>query len=492
MQTQYKVPLIIRGEVIEDYTIEHHGRKGGVSFITPDVNKYMRQLTTTPASLQDLYTISLDDIIEFLVELGARFNLETNQHVQKAFEISTLTSGITESVLRSVYSGFDAFCTKEFLSEYIEMQIGKDYLESWVPKILEDGRQYSVRAYGARMVHAIAGNSPMCAFLTVMRNAITRSDSIIKLPSNDPLTAISILQTMIDIDPDHPLTRHVSASYWKGGDESIEERIYSPRNIEKIVAWGGFSSIKHITKYLQPGIDLITLDPKHSSSIIGREALESDAMITEIAKRTALDAGAFNQELCCNSRVVYVNCDPDDEDDIEKLNQFGQAVYNEMQNLPDQISTPAKYSIPELDAEIEGVSMDDDIYRVFRGAERTGAVIVSQEDEPVDFAAILACRTINIVPVADMEDILKRITADTQTIGIYPPSLQEEIRQRLGFQGAQHLIDLGYVVKLDFVGPQDAIEVERRMLKWVKDIKIDTENTPPPWEGRKTSTGGLF
>src|SRR5690606_7103542 len=180
----YKVPLIIRGEVIEDYTIEHPGRKGGVSFTTPDVTKYMRKLAANPKDLLDLYTIRIDEIIDFLVEFGQRFNLQDNVHMQEAFEISTLTSGMTESVLRGVYSGFDVVCNKDYLKKYVEMAGGSRYLEGWVPTAMDDGSEYNIRAFGARAVHVIAGNSPKCAFITVLRNAITRSDAIVKLPSN--------------------------------------------------------------------------------------------------------------------------------------------------------------------------------------------------------------------------------------------------------------------------------------------------------------------
>ena len=38
------VPLIIRGKVIEDNLIVHEGRGGGLSFRTPDVNKYLDEL----------------------------------------------------------------------------------------------------------------------------------------------------------------------------------------------------------------------------------------------------------------------------------------------------------------------------------------------------------------------------------------------------------------------------------------------------------------
>lgn len=117
----------------------------------------------------------------------------------------------------------------------------------------------------------------------------TRSDAIVKLPSNDPYTMVALARTMIDVDRQHPITRHLNLTYWKGGEEPIEREIYKPANIEKIVAWGGFSSIRHISKYLQPGIDLVTLDPKKSTTLIGREAFESEETVRQIAERVAVD-----------------------------------------------------------------------------------------------------------------------------------------------------------------------------------------------------------
>jgi hypothetical protein len=169
-----------------------------------------------------------------------------------------------------------------------------------------DGTNSAIRAFGARAVHVIAGNTPAVAFNTVLRSAVTRSDCITKTPSNDPLTFVAILRTMIELDPTHPVTRHFSGSYWKGGNEQFESRLYRPEHVEKIVAWGGFDSIKHITKYLQPGLDLITLDPKHSASVIGYEALASEDSLRDVAQRAACDIGAYNQELCANARMIYV------------------------------------------------------------------------------------------------------------------------------------------------------------------------------------------
>src|SRR3546814_16887023 len=94
---------------------------------------------------------------------------------------------------------------------------------------------------------------------------------------------------MVEMAPDHPITRHISVAYWKGGDEAIEEAIYDPSGVEKIIAWGGFDSVKHITRYLTTGIDLITQDPKPSGTIIGNETFADEATLRHVAKHLSLE-----------------------------------------------------------------------------------------------------------------------------------------------------------------------------------------------------------
>ena len=467
------IPLIIRGQVIETDMQRFEGRGGGVDFRAPDLMKHLAKLPASAQSLRDLYQISLDEIIDFMVEVVARLDFDTNPHLKAAFELSSQTSNLTPSILERVYRNFAASWTREAISRLVDVQIGRDYLEGWVPHDLGEGRVLNVRAFGARAVHVIAGNSPGIAFMTILRTALTRSDSIIKLPSNDPVTTIAIMRTMIDVDPNHPVTRHLSAAYWKGGDERVEAALYQPRNIEKIVAWGGFASITHITRYLQPGIDLITLDPKHSGSIIGVEALESDESVEAVAKLAARDIGSMNQELCANARVLYVVCDEHDPRQMAQLNRLGERILAAIQELPSNVSTLAKQVNPELQEQLAGIAMQDDFFRIYRHAdERGGAVVVSQIDEVVEFSAILSKRTANLVPVASVEDVLKRITSASQTLGVYPDTLKLKIRDALAIQGAQHIVSLGMVSGMGAIGPSDGLQVERRMLKWIRDMQV--------------------
>jgi hypothetical protein len=93
----------------------------------------------------------------------------------------------------------------------------------------------------------------LVAAVTIIRNAITRSDAIVKIPSNDPLTAIAIARTLADVAPNHPLTRHLAVAYWTGGDREVEARLYRPEHVEKIVAWGGLASVSTRPATSSPG-----------------------------------------------------------------------------------------------------------------------------------------------------------------------------------------------------------------------------------------------
>jgi Acyl-CoA reductase (LuxC) len=481
----FKVPLIIRGRIIEENEIEFKDRGAGRSFLTPDVGKYVDQLTNKhPGSLMDLYEITLDDIYQYLEKLGEHLDLDSNEHWRQAFEVSCHASNLSRPVLEHLYRTARHAFSRQHVESLVENRIGSEFLEGWVPSKLFDGRTIHIRALGSRSVHIIAGNVPFCAVITVIRSAITRNDAIIKAPSNDPLTISALLRTMIDMEPDHPITRHFSAAYWKGGDEKIETKIYQADNIEKIVAWGGFASIKHISKYLGPGIDLITLDPKSSTTLIGKEALSDEDTMKEVAARVAADMGGWDQEACVNARVMYLESGTDSKG-ISLANQFGQMIFDALQALPLTTSGgPVNFS-QDLKAEIQSISPLKEFYKVITEPgmiEKKGGVIVSQMSEPVDFPKLLYGRVGNLVPLDDIEEALSFFTTATQTVGIYPRSLRERLRDKAALMGGQIFQPVGYAIQGSTIAPQDGIEPERRMCRWVVDNDCEDSQVPAPWK----------
>ena len=47
MTDPFRVPLIIRGQIIDDADIDYGGRRGGVSFSAPDIAKHVKESIST-------------------------------------------------------------------------------------------------------------------------------------------------------------------------------------------------------------------------------------------------------------------------------------------------------------------------------------------------------------------------------------------------------------------------------------------------------------
>jgi len=474
-------PMVIRGEVITDNLVEVGGRGGDLAYLTPDAHRYLDRLPLgNPTRLADLYALSFEDILDYAARLGERMDLADNPHLQEACELSYLTAPTTPSLVKASYMGLHHMLSREAIVEAVESTVGIRHLEGWVRQRLIDGTEIEIRCFGARTLHIVAGNAPGLSLLTIIRNMVLRSDAIIKAPSNDPFTALAIARTMIDMAPDHPLTRHLSVAYWKGGDQAFEQRLYRPEHLEKIVAWGGYASMKHVSQYIQPGLELISLDPKRSASILGRDTFADEASMREAATRLASDIGAANQKACVNARVVYVQTGTD-EAGLDRLNAFGQLVYDALLQLPNSLSTAPKSYDRNLKAHVDALRLDDEWYKVIGGEDGEGAIIASQLPEPVSFSTLLDDRTANLVPVDSLDEVMDAVDAYTQTVGIYPEALKDELKDRLPLHGAQRIVSLGYAAAMKWAAPQDAIEPLRRMGKWISNQIASPEATPAPW-----------
>jgi hypothetical protein len=464
------VPLVMRGDVVTTDLIDFNSG-GDVAFRAVDVLRHIDKLPLRhPGALADVHLLSSNDVVEYLTALGRQLSLDTNQHLRAAYRLSCSTSGLPPTVLESLYRSLPKYFEADALHALLERQIGKAFQEGWVeqPPVGATSHRVRIRAFGARSVHVIAGNVPTIAALSIIRNALTRSDAIIKAPSNDPLTAAAIACTMADLSREHPLTRHISVAYWKGGDERVEAALYDRRNVEKIVAWGGSRSVKNVQRYLRPGIDLVTFDPKAGCSIIGADAFASESTLQEAAELLARDVGALNQEACFSTRVAYVECGT--ELVTDRANELGRRAFAALHRLPEHCSARASKRDGDLALELDAARLMPRDYRVFGGRDTEGAMIVSQHPAMVDFAGRLHGRIANIVPVADVRDCLVHIDKSTQTVGVYPPKLKQRLRDDLALRGVQRIVSLGAAAEeTDVPVPQDSVEPLRRLCRWIVD-----------------------
>ena len=212
--------------------------------------------------------------MDVLVQTGERLTRDPDGLLAQALDFSARTSPLPRSVLERSYASLGRIFDRRSMQFQVDQELGgADVLDGWREVSgAPSGRTHRVRAFPPRLIHVIAGNAPGVAAVSVFRGALTKGVHLLKLPSNDLYSATAILRAMAAVAPDHPVTRSFSAAYWRGGDAKVESVLFRPQYFDKLVAWGGESTIRSAKQYIGPGFELVAFDPKTSISFIGREA----------------------------------------------------------------------------------------------------------------------------------------------------------------------------------------------------------------------------
>lgn len=449
------VTHVVKGEQITGAEVTHGEGEG--RFTTPalDVSTLVwPRPTPTPAA-----DVPVSEIIDLLVETGNVLRKDRSGALAEATERSVQAGHYPRDLVERSFAHLPNMFSRPAMEFMIAQEIGgADLLDGWRPIDAPSGRPARIRAFPCRLLHVIAGNSPGVAANTIIRGAITKGVHLLKLPSNELYSAPALLAALTEAAPGHPIARSFSAAYWRGGDATVESMLFRPLYFDKIVAWGGESTIRGALKYVGPGFELVSFDPKTSISMIGREVFESDDALEAAATAAADDATIMNQEACTASRFQFV------EGDHDQLDRYCERLQAKL-GLPGRSASAEPRPIQhDLRDEIEGLRDLPEFYRVWGGYEGKGLVIRS--DECVDFHP--SGKIVNVVRVDRLEDALKNVNVATQTVGVYPAERRINLRDRLAAAGAQRIVALGAATPE--VGlPHDGFYPLHRFVRWVND-----------------------
>jgi hypothetical protein len=448
-------PFFARGKVIEGSDSKHRSRDLGVDFVTPKIN--LNEVVHPRTEVPPLLNVPLSEIIDFLVETGQKMLSPDNPYMQECFDRMASTHILPRSVVENVSKHAVAYLDKRILMAEVEQNFpDPKALDGWVPKQDFTGRKSFVRAFAPRLIHVLPGNSPGVAVKSVAQGAMVKGVNLFKMSSADPFTMVAILRTMMLVDPNHPMVKSMSAVYWRGGDTATEQVLYRPQYFDKIVAWGGGDAINNVIKYLGPGFQLVSFDPKTSISMVGKEAFESDETLQLAADLASADVMTLNQEACVASRFQYV------EGAQEQVDRFCAALHKRIAERAAQSGDIRPLDM-DLREQIETMMMMDDEYGVWGKPDGKGIVIRSEE--PVDFHPIN--KTANVVRVDSLDDAVKYINVATQTVGFYPFNRMPDYRDRLASGGAQRIVHLGEAGPSTIGNPHDAMYPMHRFVHWM-------------------------
>jgi hypothetical protein len=455
-----EIPFIARGRVFEGKELTPFGN--GQASPGLDLNELVWQ-RNRPLPLANVPTA---EIIEILGEVSNRLKTDSDGLLAPAMAGLIDVCGAAGPIEERAYADLWRFFDPKLAAFQLAEDLGHvDAMESWrkVTAPVGEGSPVAqtswVRAFPVRMLHVLAGNAPAVAATTIVRSALVKGASLLKMASNDVFTAAALLRQIALVAPGHPIEDSFSAVYWRGGDSEVESVIMRAQFFEKIVAWGGAQSIIAAAQYVGPGIELVSFDPKSSISVIGREALSSPGAMRLAAAKAATDATIHNQDACTASRFHYV------QGDVAEIDRFCELLVAEL-GVERQKCTARSAPVPsDLREEIEALRLLEPDYRIFGKFDGTGMVVRSLE--PVDFYP--NGRVVNVVVIDDPKQVLDHVDASTQTVGVYPDDLRLELRDDVSSVGAQRFVSLGSAGDRRAGLPHDGFYPLGRMVTWVRD-----------------------
>jgi hypothetical protein len=452
-----RVPHVVKGErILGDQLV--YGREGD-RFTTPDLD--LNSLVWPRSVPGPAFDVPVTEIIDVLVQVGDWLAADPKGMVEEALVNARRTSPLPTEVVDRSYADLPKLFTRQSMEFQVRAELGgPDVLDGWREVAGgPSGRTHRIRAFPPRLVHIIAGNSPGVAAVSIVRGALVKGLNLIKLPSNDLFTATAILQALADVAPGHPVTRSFSAAYWRGGDERVEGTLFRPQFFDKLVAWGGGSTIVNAQKYVGPGFELVAFDPKTSISLIGKEAFESDTALAAVADLAAADATLVEQQACASSRYQFVEGTP------AQVDRYC-ALLQERMGVQRRTSSATGRPVPgDLREEIDGLRGMEPFYRVW--GDYNGSGLVVRSEDPVDFHPDF--RTVNVVPVSDLAEGVAHANVATQTVGVYPPGRKESLRDSLAAMGVQRVVSLGSAGSVETGLPHDGFMPLARFVRWVND-----------------------
>ncbi len=448
-------PFFVRGELMESNDVIHRSRDLGVSFATPSIP--FDRLVAPRTEVPPLLNVPLSEIIDFLVLTGEKIRDPKNEFMAECIDRMCSTHVLPREVVGAQAMHAAAYLDRRRLMAEVEQNFPDPrVLDAWVPKADFTGRKSFVRAFAPRLIHVFPGNSPGVAVKSIAQGAMVKAINLFKMSSSDPFTMVAILRIMAEIDLGHPIVRSMSAAYWRGGDDAVERVLYRPQFFDKIVAWGGGDAINNVVKYIGPGFQLVSFDPKTSISMVRREALADDAILDLVADLTSMDVMTLNQEACVASRYQFV------EGTQAEVDRFCAALHKHIARRAAE-SGDVRPMAMDMKEEIESLMMMDDEYGVWGKTDGKGLVIRSEE--PVDFHPIN--KTANVVRVDSLDDAVKWVNVATQTVGFYPFERMPVYRDRLAAGGAQRVVHLGEAGPATIGNPHDAMYPLHRFVHWM-------------------------
>lgn len=419
--------LILNGEVV-DASGRHRvelAYEQGLTVRIPqlhsdDLETYVEQAR---AAQRELDRLTIREIAEFLRAIGQQWTSNESPWRQYALQYAPRFTGYHHRMMANDY-----FLMGEFLSapssvyDQFVAEFGNEHIcDEWIPL-----QASYVRAFGRGVVvHILVGNLPLAGLYSLVRGAISRNANLAKLPTRDPISAYAFVRSMIDADPDHPITKAMSLAYWER-DAAVGEEVL--RQADAVVVWGGGDSVSAVARQAA-GTPIVAFGPRWSLSVVDLDALD-EAGREQAALRLMFDTSYYDQEACFSSQRALVRGDV--VGFAEALARAGERFSRAMPLVTDNRDLLAHRSATLLEAQFHG-------WKTWQGGDAE-IVLLPEGAQPSQHPLT---RTVFLQEIDDLNGVRRHLDRQTQTLAVYPWIASQRFRDEWAHAGAERIVELG-------------------------------------------------
>lgn len=396
-----------------------------------------------------LLDINLDEIISFLYNVGQ--NWKRRDYIRRvAYERNLVRySGYSDRAARNEADWIAMLLSSGFrMIDLLTSDLGDRHIvDDWTRR-----DEAHVRAFPrGTVLHLIAGNVPLSSLVSLLRALITKNASIIKLSSYDPFTATAIIQSFIDVDPDHPVSRSTSVVYWP---KSLADKIGSTVAVkaDALVAWGGNDAISWARQHARIDAEVSLFGPKRSIACIGPQADTYEA-----ARAVAIDVTLYEQRACFSARQIFVDRKIETAfiADLKNALSFVEGL---LPSSTFSFDEAAARSLAWAHADFSGDLVSSENDECGWAIIRNGAT--SPGDHPMG-------RTVVITPYDEIDEIYDFVDESVQTVAVYPWELNQTIRDECAKRGVSRIVESGLSNVFRVGGSHDGFYPLQRLVRIV-------------------------
>lgn len=444
------LPIIVQGRVVSSTA-------GGLTYSLRYERCELRLPAMTEAALEEfdhsnkflLHDISLQDIVNFLQRVGQFWHPSNSNHplCRAAQEHLAAVMSYDQKMARRELNLINVVTSfGPALYDLVEAELGhRFYLDEWIPR----GDAFVHAQPWGNVAHVMVGNVPVSSIMTLVRGILSKNRTLAKLPSRDPVTALYFALSMIEIDPNHPVTRSMTVFYWRRGDELEEKAL---RRADVMCVWGGGAAVKRCKELARVGVSVLEFGPKTSLALIGKESATSKKVAIDLAH----DASIYNQEACFSPQIAFV--EGDHEAFVQNLIEAFTTYQRLLPKGHTSIDDHAHVWRARLEARYGGG-------RVLQSDGTEWTVIVLSDPSEIHEHPLSRC--MYVVPVVALENALSYVTPDTQTVVLSPWSRQADLREQLTLRGAAKITEIGLAEWQRIGAPHDLIFPLHGLVRWV-------------------------